>query len=251
MKLLHSRVLRLIAALTVLCLLLAVPAAAAEFKDGNSIAVTYREAVDQMAERGVINGFPDGTFQPGGTLTREQGAKIVVSLVLGDKADELTCDSAPFNDVAANRWSAAFIAWCVEREILLGYGDGSFGPADTLTGDQFAKMLLCALGLAREGNYVGLGASWFDAVREDGEAAGLYSGDAAMASDRPITRAQAALLARNALMAAPEDYHFPEPSPNPAPIPTPVPVPTPVEPDGGGADSGAVDNGEDELPVLP
>ena len=71
MKLLHLRVLRLIAALTALCLLLAVPAAAAEFKDGNSIAVTYREAVDQMAERGVINGFPDGTFQPGGTLTRE------------------------------------------------------------------------------------------------------------------------------------------------------------------------------------
>ena len=36
------------------------------------------------------------------------------------------------------------IAWCSERGIISGYGTGSFGPSDQLTGDQFAKMLLCA-----------------------------------------------------------------------------------------------------------
>lgn len=104
--------------------------------------------------------------------------------------------------MAADRWSAPCIAWCVEREILLGYGDGRYGPLDILTGDQFAKMVLCALSLARDGNYVGLGSAWYSAVREDGSGVKLYEGDAGMMTDRPITRQQAALLAWNAVKAA-------------------------------------------------
>ena len=99
----------------------------------------------------------------------------------------LICAKAPFDDVKADRWSAPCIEWCAEQGILLGYGDGRFGPDDTLTGDQFAKMLLCALKLARAGNYAGLGAAWYAAVREDAAAAKLYDGDASMATDRPIT----------------------------------------------------------------
>lgn len=155
-----------------------------------------------MARRGVLNGFPDGAFHPDETLTREQGAKIITYIVLGDGVNALTCEKAPFDDVAANRWSAPCIAWCVEREILLGYGDGRYGPDDKLTGDQFAKMLLCALGLARDGNYVGLGSAWYSAVREDAGSVKLYKGDTGMMTDRPITREQAALLAWNAIKTA-------------------------------------------------
>lgn len=175
---------------------------AADFTDSASIGSPYREAVEQMSARGVLNGFPDGTFQPEKTLTREQGAKIVTYMVLGDQVDALRCDKAPFDDVAADRWSSPCIAWCVEREILLGYGDGRYGPEDKLTGDQFAKILLCALGLARDGNYVGLGSAWYSAVREDGVAVKLYDGDTGMITDQPITREQAALLAWNAVKAA-------------------------------------------------
>ena len=176
--------------------------AGAVFSDEGQIGTQYVEAVRRMAELGVLNGFPDGSFQPDGTLTREQGAKIVAYIVLGGNAEELECCAAPFEDVAVYRWSAPCIAWCAGREILLGYGDGRFGPADTLTGDQFAKMLLCALGLAREGNYVGLGDAWSAAVRGDGDACGLYEGDYDMASSLPISRQQAALMAFNAISAA-------------------------------------------------
>ena len=185
-----------------LTLTLGAAAAADGFTDAGEIGSAYRTAVADMSDGGVLNGFPDGSFRPGETLTREQGAKIVTYMVLGDGVDALPGAGAPFDDVAEDRWSAPCITWCVGRGILLGYGDGRFGPADTLTGDQFAKMLLCALDLAREGNYAGLGALWSAAVREDGFAAGLYQGDPAMASDRPINRQQAALLAWNALRAA-------------------------------------------------
>ena len=233
MKRIHKRTLRLLTLIMVFGLLFAGAANiahAADFSDSSDIKQPYQTATAQMTERGVINGFPDGTFRPDGTLTREQGAKMVAYMVLSDKVNDLTCGKAPFADVAADRWSAPCIAWCVEREILLGYGDGRFGPEDLLTGDQYAKMLLCALGLAREGNYAGLGASWFTAVREDAAASGLYSGDASMATDKPINRQQAALMSFNALLAAEGKGSLPAPAPGTGPGLNPVPVPTPPTP---------------------
>ena len=233
MKNLHKRALRLLTLIMVFGLLFAGTeriAHAADFTDSSDIKQPYQAATAEMTELGVINGFPDGTFRPDGTLTREQGAKMVAYMVLGSKVSDLKCDKAPFTDVAANRWSAPCIAWCVERTILLGYGDGRFGPEDLLTGDQYAKMLLCAFGLAREGNYAGLGTKWFSAVREDAAASNLYQDDSSMATDQPITRQQAALLGFNALMAAGGEMSLPVPAPSPVPGLNPVPVPTPPTP---------------------
>ena len=173
----------------------------AAFSDEAMIEVPYAEAVSKMTAKGILNGFPDGNFHPQGTLTREQGAKIVTYMVLGDEVENLVCTATPFTDVEQDRWSAPCIAWCAEREILLGYGDRRFGPTDLLTGFQFAKMLLCTFELAREGNYVGLGDAWTQAVFEDGTAKGLFAGDSAMVSSAPLSREQAALMAWNAMNA--------------------------------------------------
>ncbi|MBR5430749.1 MAG: S-layer homology domain-containing protein [Firmicutes bacterium] len=251
MSRLHDRRYRSAAAVIIGLLLLCLggTAFAAGFSDSESIGLPYQEAVEQMADRNVLAGFPDGSFLPEDTLTREQGAKIVTYILLGEGVNALTCDAAPFNDVAADRWSAPCIAWCVERQILLGYGDGNYGPTDVLTGDQFAKMLLCALGLARGGNYAGLGAAWYAAVREDAAAAGLYEGDATLATEKPIDRQQAALLAWNAVNAAagpglqPADEQKPaDPAPSqPGTGTTDPPVPSP----------GTGDNGDILLPEVP
>lgn len=225
---LKSKYIRLLTILLVLSLFAALSgtAYAADFSDSGNVGQPYKEAVTEMARRGVLNGFPDGAFHPDETLTREQGAKIITYIVLGDGVNALTCEKAPFDDVAANRWSAPCIAWCVEREILLGYGDGRYGPDDKLTGDQFAKMLLCALGLARDGNYVGIDSTWYIAVREDGKTAKLYEGDAGMMTAQPITRAQAALLAWNAVKAAETANQPATPTmpTNPTTPTTPVPI---------------------------
>lgn len=166
------------------------------------IGSAYIDAVNQMTSLGMINGFLDGSFRPKETLTREQGAEMLAYMVLGDKATQLTCASAPFDDVAADRWSAPFIAWCAEKSILLGYGNGLMGPEDMLTGEQFSKMVLCAFGLARQGNYVGIGHTWADAVREDGEKVGLFTKDSTMKFNLPLKNEQALLLAYNGLLAS-------------------------------------------------
>ena len=63
-------------------------------------------------------------------------------------ADSLRCTKAPFDDVAADRWSAGYIAFCVEQGIIDGMTETTFEPTGTLTGFQWAKMLLCAVGSA-------------------------------------------------------------------------------------------------------
>ena len=181
------------------------------FSDEEEIDAPYRDAVAAMTEQGVLEGFEDGSFRPEETLTREQGAKIITYLCIGREAAEaLVCRQAPFDDVAADRWSAPYIAWCVEKGIINGYGNGCFGPTDALTGDHYAKMLLCALGLGREDKTAYTGPDWFKAVREDAEAAGLYDGDPAMASDKPLNRGQAALLSWNTAQA--EEAAVPSPT---------------------------------------
>lgn len=273
-----KRVLSFILCLIIAMSLLSMMAFAEGFTDADGIAPAYQEAVEAMVERGVLEGYPDGSFRPEATLTREQGAKIITYLCIGKAAAEaLRCDKAPFDDVAADRWSAPYIAWCVEHDILHGYGNGKYGPADDLTGDQYAKMLLCALGLARERSaYTGTG--WYKAVREDARAAGLYDGDPAMETNQPITRGQTALLSWNTVEAVEADIqpsHSPAPSgggsggspisaPTPAPggdgdVETPEigiepdPTPPPTEEPGGGevSGSGADDNGDLLLPEVP
>ena len=186
-------------ALLLVCAVLCAPAMA--FTDDTDIGKNYKDAVKDMAQSGVLDGFPDGSFKPQQELSREQGAKIVAYMILGkDKADALTSNKAIYSDVAADRWSAPYIAWCTGRGILHGYGDGLFGPGDKLTGRQFTKMLLCALGLGESSRYINDG--WADRVSADAKALGLFAGDSAMNSDKPLKRQQAALLAVNAQTAA-------------------------------------------------
>ena len=127
-----KRTLALVLALVMAIGLMAFPVSA-DFKDDAEIK--YTEAVDVMSAMGVINGFEDGSFDPDGYLTREPAAKVVAYLMLGaEEADALGAVSAPFDDVAANRWSAGYIAYCVNEGIINGRSETTFDPTGNVTG---------------------------------------------------------------------------------------------------------------------
>ncbi len=50
--------------------------------------------------------------------------------------------TAVFSDVPADAWEAPYVYDLVDRGILSGYGDGSFGPQDTVKRCEYAKMLV-------------------------------------------------------------------------------------------------------------
>ena len=52
-----------------------------DFRDYGSIAECYCEAVDVMANIGVIQGYPNGSFVPNATATRGQSAAVLSRLL--------------------------------------------------------------------------------------------------------------------------------------------------------------------------
>ena len=196
-----KKVLSLSLALVMLLGLMVVGAGAAttfaDLKDKDEISENYAEAVDLLTALGVLEGNENDEFMPTGTLTREAAAKIVAYLALGvDAAEKLSVTSAPFKDVAANRWSAGYIAYCANVGIIDGDGKGSFYPTQTVTGYQFAKMLLGVLGYGAKDEYVGT--NWALNVATDGVTVGLFD-RLSNVGNTPATREEAAQLAFNAL----------------------------------------------------
>ena len=203
-----KKVLSLVLALAMALSLMTVAFAAdaSDYKDYDK--VTHKEAVDVMTAVGVFNGTGDGSnFSPDGTLTREQAAKIITYMLMGQEAaDRLVTTIAPYSDVAASRWSAGSIAYCTNEGIIAGTGDGTFEPTRAVTGLEFAKMLLVALGY--DATIQGLeGSAWAinTATLALGEPA-LDTGMEDVSLSQSLTREQAAQMAFNAMKADIVEY---------------------------------------------
>ena len=197
-----KKVLALVLAL-VMSLSLVTIANAADFTDSNDIS--YEEAVDVMTAIGVLEGFEDGSFQPSATLTREQAAKIICTMLLGANAEKLAGTTSTFSDVPSTRWSAPYIAYCASLGIVAGNGDGTFNPTGTLTGYAFAKMLLGAVGY--DSTIEGfVGAGWNLKVASMASKAGLLNNLQSFVGSESITREAAAQMALNTLKATLVEY---------------------------------------------
>ena len=200
-----KKFLSLVLALVMTMSLVTVSAGAKDFTDSSKIQ--YTEAIDVMSAVKVIDGYADGSFNPSATLTRGAAAKIICNLLLGPTtASALVADAAPYKDVPVNHTFAGYIAYCQKEGIISGYADGTFKPANTLTGYAFMKMLLGALGYdaAIEGY---TGSNWSINVAKRALNIGL---DDDLVADfngvKAVTREEACLYAFNTLKATMVEY---------------------------------------------
>ena len=197
-----KKLLALVLAL-VMTMALAVTSNAA-FKDDDKISDSCKEAVDVMNAVGVLIGDNNLNFNPTANLTRAEAAKIISYLMLGNKTAEALVGSNKFSDVAATNWAAGFIDYCAAEKIVNGMGDGTFNPAGQLTGFQFAKMLLGALGY--DATIEGFtGTDWEISVSKVAEQAGLFDG-LKISGRSVLTREQAAQMCLNTIKAPLVEY---------------------------------------------
>ena len=200
-----KKFLSLVLALVMTMSLVTVSAGAKDFTDASKI--TYDEAVAVMSAAKVIDGYADGSFNPTNTLTRGAAAKIICNLILGPTtAEALVADAAPYKDVPANHTFAGYIAYCQKEGIISGYADGTFRPANTLTGYAFMKMLLGALGYdAATENYTG--SNWSINVAKRALNVGLDDDlEGSFNGVKAVTREEACLYAFNTMKATMVEY---------------------------------------------
>ena len=101
-----------------------------------------KQAVENLASNGVISGMGDGTFNPGGNLTREQAIKIIV-LALGLSGT----DSNKFADEAEGAWYGEYLAVARANGIANGVGDNAFGIGKSISRQDFVTMLYRAMNI--------------------------------------------------------------------------------------------------------
>ena len=175
----------------------------AAFKDADKI--DNKEAVEVMNAAGVLIGDENGNFNAKANLTRGQAAKIIAYLDLGGKtADAIKGTGTAFTDVPASHWAAGYIEYCAGAGYVAGVGGGKFDPEAQVTGVQFAKMLLCALGYKAEVEGYN-GTDYTIAVARDANKNDLFK-SLSIVTSASLTREQAAQMAFNALKATTVEY---------------------------------------------
>ena len=92
--------------------------------------------VQDVCKRGLMNGTDENRFSPEERTTR---AMIVTILWRMEKQPVNEYDG--FVDVAPAAYYADAVTWAAYNQIVSGYGEGKFGPADPITREQLAVIL--------------------------------------------------------------------------------------------------------------
>ena len=196
-----KRVLSLVMMIALLAGLLVIGASAGyeDFTDKDKI--THKQAVQTLVELNIINGKEDGSYyDPQGTLTRAEAAKLVCVVLNGGKEPVLgDPDSVTYKDTKGT-WAAAYIEYVTSLGIVAGDGQGYFKPTDTVTASQLAKMLLVALGYDAE--FEGMvGSQWQSKTDALANRNNLYEELDGLVTSNPLNRDDAAQIIYNALDA--------------------------------------------------
>ncbi len=107
------------------------------------------QTIIELAEKGVIKGYPDGTVRPDATITR---GEFIALLARNHKVDTAAAGREPptFDDIAGH-WSEKNIEALVDRGILdpADYG-GGLKPDEPITRIEIIRMLVRAIGKGEE-----------------------------------------------------------------------------------------------------
>jgi beta propeller repeat protein len=97
--------------------------------------------IEYCFAEGMVQGFEDGSYQPGLAVDRGTMAVYIARAVAGGDAQvPEPSGSATFSDVTASYWSYRYIEYCADpaRAIVQGYSDHTYRPGDQVTRDQMA-----------------------------------------------------------------------------------------------------------------
>ena len=97
----------------------------------------YHEAVDYAIRNKLMLGKAEGVFAPKSITTRAEMVTVLYRL----EGEPAVTEDIPFDDVPAGEWYSDAISWAAANGIVDGYGNGKFGPNDTVTREQMAVIL--------------------------------------------------------------------------------------------------------------
>lgn len=190
----------LVALVTIAAMLLSLGglAGAAQFSDVPSDS-KYAKAVSLLSDINVVKGYPDNTFRPANTLTREEFAAFVVrALGKENLAQSLANERTRFKDDAqiAN-WARGYVVYAASAGIIRGFPDNTFRPRNKVTYAEALAMLVRALGFEK---YAQTKGSWPVNYLTVAEEIKLTKDLGTFQANLPIARGEMAIATYNAVV---------------------------------------------------
>lgn len=199
---------RVLALSLALMLALSVSVFALDYKDNEDIDERCADSIDMLVQLNILHkdGYGDGTFRPGDTITRAQAAKMIYVICNGGEDDKAVeyIGANTFADVEAGSWYEGYVEYCYYVGIIAGRGTDTvtgkpwFDPYASITGYELAKMLLVvAMYNPVAEQYTG--DNWQGNVLNHARSSGLLD-DFAEIMTRPVTRQWAAFMMGNLIL---------------------------------------------------
>ena len=158
-----------------------------------------------------VSGYPDGTVQPEGYITREEVATIFFRLLTDESRADFITEYNPYPDVASDRWSYYAITTMTNGNLMLGRTGGVFDPGANITRAEFAVVAAQFSNAQYSGpdKFTDISDHWardyINRAANEGWIAGYPDGT--FGPDRFITRAEVMALVNEVLERAPDaDY---------------------------------------------
>lgn len=110
-----------------------------QFEDVNAERYPWAaNEISYLATKGILQGVGDGKFAPERGLNR---AELTAMLVKALKLDEVAEYQGSFTDVDGNAWYAKYVQAALERGLIKGLTENTFGPNEPVTREQLAVLL--------------------------------------------------------------------------------------------------------------
>lgn len=103
----------------------------------------YEDAIRYLAENEIIQGYPDGSYQPEKSVNRAEFTKIIVGAKLGSEPTDSAASCFP--DVKSSDWFSSYVCYAKNAGIIGGYPDNTFKPANNINLAEAAKILVNTL----------------------------------------------------------------------------------------------------------
>ncbi|MGN0181550.1 MAG: S-layer homology domain-containing protein [Candidatus Ornithomonoglobus sp.] len=83
----------------------------------------------------------------GGSIATSTNTGVTITATAAPEATKRPEGVEAFSDLTLTEWAREAVMYLYEKDIVNGYGDGTFGVNDNVTREQFVKILLTAYGL--------------------------------------------------------------------------------------------------------
>lgn len=135
----------------ILVLLMLVSGSMSVFADETDVpkdiqGTEYESAVRTLIEKGVLSGYSDGTFRPDAAMDRAEACAVVVKAMNPVGAELYNAKNNVFEDMNGYEWASKYVSYAVSKGIVSGTSKTTFKPADQVTNNEIAAMLVNAVG---------------------------------------------------------------------------------------------------------